>query len=119
MGSRASCLGSLLETNSGLLTPLLLVELLTLAKLTTLTGELLLIGGLVELTLALFILGLIPTEGLVELVTLVAAEPIFIDGLVPLALLNYLAKSPSIEFNSLKLSQAVVPIESISFFLGI
>ena len=72
--------------------------------------------------------GLIPTEGLAELVALVAAklvalvaaelivlvaaeliallaaEPIFINGLAPLALLNCLAKSPSIEFSSLKLS---------------
>ena len=39
-----------------------------------------------------------------ELIILVAAELIFIDGLAPLALLNYLAKSPFIEFSSLKLS---------------
>jgi len=48
--------------------------------------------------------GLIPIEGLVELNALVVAELIFIDGLAPLALLNYSAKSPFIEFSSLKLS---------------
>ena len=97
---------SSLEINSSLLATLLLAELLTLAKLTALVGELLFIGRLVELTLALLTLkvGLIPIEGLVKLVILVVAEPIFIDGLVPLALLNYLAKLPSIEFSSLKLS---------------
>jgi len=95
---------SSLEINSSSLVLLLLVELLTLAKLTTLVGELLFIGGLAELTLVLLTLGLIPIEDLVELIILVVAEPIFIDGLVPLALLNYLAKSPSIEFSSLKLS---------------
>jgi len=94
------------EINSGLLVLLLLVELPTLAKLTALVGELLFIGGLVELALVLLTLevGLIPVGGLVELVTLVVAELIFIDGLAPLVLLNYLAKSPSIEFSSLKLS---------------
>jgi len=110
---------SSLEINSGLLALLLLVELLTLAKLTTLVGELLFIGGLVELALVLLTLGLIPVEGLVELVILVAAEPIFIDGLAPLVLLNCLAKSPSIEFSSLKLSRAIAPIESTGFFLEI
>ena len=97
---------SSLEINSGLLAPLLLVELLTIAKLATLVEEPLFIGGLVELTLVLLTLevGLIPIEGLVELVILVVAELISIDGLVPLALLNCLAKSPSIEFSSLKLS---------------
>jgi len=95
---------SSLETNSSLLAPLLLVELLTLAKLATLVGELLFIGGLVELALVLFTLGLIPIEGLVELIILVVAEPIFVDGLALLALLNCSAKSPSIEFSSLKLS---------------
>jgi len=104
VGSGASCLGSLLETNSGLLASLLLIELLTLAKLAALAGKLLLIGDLVELTLALLTLGLIPVEGLAELVTLVAVEPIFIDSPAPLALLNCLAKSPSIGFSSLKLS---------------
>ena len=94
----------MLETNSGLLALLLLVELLTLAKLAALVGELLLIGGLAELALALFTLGLIPIEGLVELIALVVAEPIFINGLAPLALLNRLAESPSMEFSSLKLS---------------
>jgi len=59
---------------------------------------------LVELTLALLTLGLIPIEGLAELVILVVAELIFIDGLAPLALLNYSAELPSIEFSSLKLS---------------
>jgi len=95
---------SSLEINSSLLAPLLLVELLTLAKLTALAGELLFIGSLAELTLVLLTLGLIPAEDLAELVILVAAELIFVDGLEPLALLNYLAKSPSIEFSSLKLS---------------
>jgi hypothetical protein len=52
----------------------------------------------------LLTLGLIPIEGLAELIALVVAEPIFVDGLAPLALLNYLAKLPSIEFSSLKLS---------------
>jgi len=55
---------------------------------------------------------LIFAEGLAKLVALVAAklitllvaEPIFIDGPAPLALLNCLAKSPSMEFSSLKLS---------------
>jgi len=95
---------SSLEINSGLLALLLLVELPTLAKLATLVGELLFIDSLVELTLVLLTLGLIPVEGLAELIILVVAEPIFIDSLVPLALLDYLAKSPSIEFSSLKLS---------------
>jgi len=95
---------SSLETNSSLLALLLLVELPTLAKLTALVGELLFIGGLAELTLALLTLGLIPVEGLAELITLVAAELIFVDGPAPLALLNCSAKSPSIEFSSLKLS---------------
>jgi len=95
---------SSLEINSGLLALLLLVELPTLAKLATLVGELLFIGGLAELALALLTLGLIPVEDLVELITLVAAELIFVDGLAPLALLNCLAKLPSIEFSSLKLS---------------
>jgi hypothetical protein len=97
---------SSLEINSGLLALLLLVELLTLAKLAALVGELLFIGGLAELTLALFTLevGLIPVEGLVELVILVVVELIFVDGPAPLALLNCSAKSPSIEFSSLKLS---------------
>ncbi len=95
---------SSLEINSSLLVLLLLVELLTLAKLTTLAGELLFVGGLVELALALLTLGLIPAEDLVELIILVVAELIFIDSPVPLALLNYLAESPSIEFSSLKLS---------------
>ena len=97
---------SSLEINSGLLTPLLLVELLTIAKLAALVEELLFIGSLAELTLVLLTLevGLIPIEGLAELVILVVAEPIFIDGPVPLALLNCLAESPSIEFSSLKLS---------------
>ena len=68
--------------------------------------ELLFIGSLAELTLVLLTLevGLIPIEGLVELIILVVVELIFIDGPALLALLNYLAKSPSIEFSSLKLS---------------
>jgi len=94
------------KTNSNLLVPLSLIELPTLAKLTALVEKLLFIGGSAELALALLTLeiGLIPAEGLAELVTLVAAEPIFVDSPVPLALLNCLAKSPSIEFSSLKLS---------------
>jgi hypothetical protein len=110
---------SFLEINSSSLALLLLVELPTLAKLTALVGELLFVGGLVELALALLTLGLIPIEGLVELIILVVAELIFIDGPAPLALLNCLAESLSIEFSSLKLSRAVAPIESTSFFLGI
>ena len=94
------------ETNSSLLAPLLLVELLTIAKLAALAEEPLFVGSLAELALVLLTLevGLIPVEGLAELIILVVAEPIFIDGLVLLALLDYLAKSPSIEFSSLKLS---------------
>jgi hypothetical protein len=97
---------SSLETNSGSSALLLLVELLTIAKLAALAEELLFVGGLAELALALLTLevGLIPAEGLVELVALVAAEPIFVDGPAPLALLDCLAKSPFIEFSSLKLS---------------
>jgi len=97
---------SSLETNSGLLILLLLIKLPTLAKLAALAGELLFIGRLAELTLVLLTLevGLIPIKGLAKLNALVAAEPIFIDSPAPLALLNYLAKSPSIEFSSLKLS---------------
>jgi len=95
---------SSLEINSSLLAPLLLVELPTLAKLAALVGELLFIGGLAELALVLLTLGLIPAEDLVELIALVVVEPIFIDSPAPLALLNYSAKSPSIEFSSLKLS---------------
>jgi len=95
---------SSLKINSSLLILLLLVELLTLAKLTALAGELLFIGRLVELTLALLTLevGLIPIEGLAELNALVVVELIFIDGPAPLALLNYSAESPSIKFSSLK-----------------
>ena len=131
VGSRASCLGrtllaffllgldslvveplfigdlvklSSLEINNSLLALLLLIELPTLAKLTTLVGELLFIGSLAELALVLLTLGLIPVEGLVELVVLVVAEPISIDGPAPLALLDRSAKSPFIEFSSLKLS---------------
>ena len=97
---------SFLEINSGLLVLLLLVKLLTVAELVTLVKEPLFIGGLVELALALLTLkvGLIPAEGLAELVILVAAKPIFVNGLVLLVLLDYLAESPSIEFSSLKLS---------------
>jgi hypothetical protein len=87
-----------------LLVLLLLVELPTLARLATLVGELLFVGGLVELALVLLTLGLIPAEGLTELIILVVVELIFVDSLAPLALLNCLAKSPSIEFSSLKLS---------------
>ena len=110
-----------LETNSGLLVLFLLVELLTLAELITLIGELLFIYTLAGLVLALFTLkvGLIPIEGLVELITPVAAELIFVDGLAPLALPNYLADLHFMEFSSLRLSQAVVAKESTGFFLGI
>ena len=68
--------------------------------------ELFFIDSSAELTLVLLTLevGLIPIEGLVKLVALIAAEPIFIDSLAPLALLDYLAESPSIKFSSLKLS---------------
>jgi hypothetical protein len=109
------------ETNSGSLAPLSLVELPTLAKLAALAGELLFVDSLAELALVLLTLevGLIPTEGLVGLVVLVVAEPIFIDGPAPLALLNCSAESPSIEFSSFKLSRAIAPIESTGFFLGI
>ena len=95
-----------LKTNSGLLVLLLLVKLLTLAKLITLIGELLFIYALAGLTLALLTLnvGLIPIKGLAKLIILVTAEPIFIDGPVPLVLLNYSAKLPSMEFSSLRLS---------------
>jgi len=112
---------SSLEINISSLAPLLLVELLILAELATLVRELLFIGSLVELILALLTLeiGLIPIEGLVKLVVLVVAKLIFIDGPALLALLNCLAKSPSVEFNSLKLSQAIAPKESTGFFLGI
>ena len=110
-----------LETNSGSLALFLLVELLTLAELIALVGELLFIYTLAGLVLASLTLemGLIPIEGLVELVIPVAAELIFIDGLVLLVLLNYLTKLPFIEFSSLRLSQAVATRESTSFFLGI
>jgi len=86
-----------------------------------LAGELLFIGSSVELALALLILevGLILTKGLAKLVALIAAEPIFVDGPALLALLNYSAKSPSMEFSSLKLSQAIAPRESTGFFLRI
>ena len=103
---------SSLEINNSSSAPLSLVELPTLTKLAALVEELLFVGSLVELTLVLLTLGLIPAEGLAELITLVvveliilvAAKPIFIDGLAPLALLDRSAKSPSIEFSSLKLS---------------
>jgi hypothetical protein len=97
---------SSLEINSGLLALLLLVELLTIAELVALVEELLFVGSLAELALVLLTLevGLIPAEGLVELVALVAVELIFVDGPAPLALLDCLAKLPSIEFSSLKLS---------------
>jgi hypothetical protein len=128
-GSRASCLGgignlvelSTLGKNSGLLVPLLLIKLLTLAELAALVGKLLFIGALAGLALALLALkiGLVLTEGLAEFVVPVVAKPIFIDGLALLVLLNYLAKSPFVEFSSLRLSQAIVYKESTSFFLGI
>ena len=97
---------SFLKINSVLSALLSLVELLTLAELTALVEELLFIYILAGLALASLILkmGLIPIKGLVELVVLL------------LVLLNYLVKSPFIEFSSLKLSQAVTPKESTSFF---
>jgi len=112
---------SSLEINSSLLAPLLLIKLLTLVKLTTLVEELLFIGSLAKLTLVLLILKvrLIPIEGLVKLIALIAVEPIFVDSPAPLVLLDYLAKSPSMEFSSLKLFQAIAPKESTGFFLGI
>jgi hypothetical protein len=64
-------------------------------------------------------MGLIPIEGLVKLVILVAAKPIFINGLALLALLNDSAKLPFMEFSSLRIFQTVVYKKSISFFLGI
>ena len=96
---------SSLKINSGLLALLLLIELLTLAKLAALAGELLFIGGSAELALVLLTLeiGLIPVEGLAELVVLIVVEPIFVNGLALLVLLNCLAESPSIEFSSFKL----------------
>ena len=95
-----------LGKNSGSLAPLLLVKLLTLAELATLIGELLFINTLAGLTLASLTLkvGLIPIEGLTKLVIPIAAELIFVDSPVPLTLLDYLAKSPFVEFSSLKLS---------------
>ena len=109
---------STLRKNSGLLIPLLLIELLTLAELAALTRELLFIDTLVGLTLVLLTLkvGLILIEGLAELVIPVVVEPIFVDGLVLLILLNYSAKLPFIEFSSLRLSQAVVYKKSTSFY---
>ena len=97
---------SILGKNSGLLVLLLLVELLTLAELAALAKELLFISTLVGLTLTSLTLevGLVPIEGLVKLIIPVAAEPIFVDGLVLLILLNCLAESPSVEFSSLRLS---------------
>ena len=94
-----------LKINSVLLIPLLLVELLTLAELAVLVKELLFVYTLVGLALALPILevGLIPIEGLTELVILVIVELIFVDGPVLLVLLDCLAKLPSIEFSSLRL----------------
>ena len=96
---------SSLKINSVLSVPLLLVELLTLAKLTALVRELLFVYTLAGLALILFTLkvGLIPIEGLVKLITLVTAKPIFINSLVLLILFNYLAKLPFIKFSSLKL----------------
>ena len=147
-GSRASCLGGTLlaffplgidgladptlltikplftgdsETNSNSSASLPLVKLLTLAELAALAGELLFVNSSAKLALALPTLkvGVIPAEGLAEFVTLVAAEPIFVNSPAPLALLDCLVKSPSIEFSSLKLSRAVAPGESTSFFPGI
>ena len=112
---------SFLKINSVLLAPLLLVELLTLAKLAALVEELLFIYTLAGLALALLTLevGLIPIEGLVELIILVAAKLIFVDGLVLLVLLNCSAKLLFVKFSSLRLSRAVVLKESTSFFLEI
>ena len=112
---------STLRKNSNLSALLLLIELLTLAKLTALIGELLFINTLAGLTLTSLTLkvGLVPIEGLAKLVILIAVEPIFVDGLVLLALLNYSAKSPFIGFSSLKLSRAIAYKKSTSFFLKI
>jgi hypothetical protein len=112
---------STLEKNSSSLVLFSLIKLLTLTELAALAGELLFIYILAGLTLALLTLemGLIPIEGLVELITPVVVKPIFIDSPALLVLLNYLAKSPFIEFSSLRFSQAIVYKESTSFFLGI
>jgi len=97
---------SSLEINSNSLIPLLLIKLLILIKLAILAGELFFIGGSVELVLVLLTLeiGLIPIKGLVKFVILIVVKLIFVDGLALLVhFINYLAKSPSIEFSSLKL----------------
>ena len=108
----------ILKKNSGSSAPFLLVKLLTLAELIILIKELLFISALAGLVLALLTLkvGLVPIKGLAKLVIPVAVELIFVDGLVPLVLLDCLAKSPFVEFSSLRLSQAVVYKESTSFF---
>jgi hypothetical protein len=117
---------SSLKTNSGLSVIFLLVELLTLAELAALAGELLFIytlAGLILAKLALASLtlkvGLISIEGLVKLIISLVVKPIFINGLALLALLNDSAKLPFMEFSSLRLFQTVVYKKSISFFLGI
>ena len=96
---------SSLKINSVLSAPLLLVKLLTLTKLATLVKKLLFVYILTGLTLILLILevGLIPIKDLAKLVILITAKPIFIDGLVLLALLNYLTELPFVEFSSFRL----------------
>ena len=95
---------SFLKINSVLSALLLLVELLTLAELAALIKELLFVYTLAGLALALLTLemGLIPTKGLAELIILVTAKLIFVDGLALLILLNCLAKLPFVEFSSLR-----------------
>ena len=97
---------SFLKINSVLSALFLLVELLTLAKLIALIGELLFIYTLVGLALTLLILEveLIPIKGLAKLVIPVIAKLIFVNSPAPLVLLNYLAKLPFVEFSSLRLS---------------
>ena len=109
---------SFLEINSVLLVLLLLVKLLTLAKFAVLAKELLFVYTLAKLALVSLTLevGLIPIKGLIKLVILVTAKPIFVDSPVPLALFDYLAESPFMEFSSLRLSQAIVLKESTGFF---
>ena len=112
---------STLGKKSGLSVLFLLVKLLTLVKLTALIGELLFINILVGLALASLTLkvGLVLIESLAELVIPIIVKLIFVDGPVLLTLLDCLTELPSIEFSSLKLSQAVVYKKSTSFFLKI
>ena len=102
------------EKNSGLSALFPLVDLLILVELVALAGELLFVDGSAKLTLALLTLevGIIPAEGLAELVALIAA----VDSPALLVLFDYLAESPFVEFNSFKFFQAVAPGESTGFF---